>query len=66
MTPKEVKTFTTNCSALIEHAKMYGIPREESHFVIDKMMSYRLKYIKENPEKLQLAKKIDKECILFI
>jgi hypothetical protein len=65
MTPKEVKTFTNNCSDLIEHARMYGIPREESHFVIDKMMSYRLKYIKENPEKLQLAKKIDKEGILF-
>jgi len=65
MTPKEVKTFTNNCSDLIEHARMYGIPRESSHFVIDKMMSYRLKYIKENPEKLQLAKKIDKEGILF-
>ena len=65
MTPKEVKTFTNNCSALIEHAKMYGIPREESQFVIVKMMAWRLKYIKENPEKLQLAKKIDKEGILF-
>jgi hypothetical protein len=65
MTPKEVKTFTTNCSALIEHARVYGIPRESSHFVIDKMMAYRLKYISENPEKLQLAKKIDKKGILF-
>jgi hypothetical protein len=65
MNTKEIKIFTNNCSALIEHAKMYGIPREESHFVIDKMMSYRLKYINENPEKLQLAKKIDKEGILF-
>ena len=65
MTPKEVKTFTTNCSALIEHARMYGIPREESQFVTDKMMAWRLKYIKENPEKLELAKKIDKKGILF-
>jgi hypothetical protein len=65
MNTKEVKIFTNNCSALIEHARMYGIPRESSHFVIDKMMAYRLKYISENPEKLQLAKKIDKKGILF-
>lgn len=65
MTTQEVKVFTNNCSALIEHARMYGIPREESQFVTDKMMAYRLKYIKESPEKLQLAKKIDKEGILF-
>jgi hypothetical protein len=65
MTPKEIKTFTTNCKDLIEHARMYGIPREESQFVTDKMMAYRLKYIKENPEKLELAKKIDKKGILF-
>jgi len=65
MNTKEIKTFTNNCSALIEHARMYGVPREESQFVIDKMMAWRLKYIKENPEKLQLAKKIDKEGILF-
>lgn len=65
MTPKEIKTFTNNCSQLIEHARMYGIPREESQFVTDKMMAYRLKYIKETPEKLQLAKKIDKAGILF-
>lgn len=65
MTPKEIKTFTTKCSQLIEHARIYGIPREGSQFVTDKMMAYRLKYIKETPEKLQLAKKIDKAGILF-
>lgn len=65
MTPKEIKTFTNNCSDLIKHAKMYGVPRESSHFLLDKMMSWRLKYIKESAEKLQLAKKIDKEGILF-
>jgi hypothetical protein len=65
MNTKEIKTFTTNCSALIEHARMYGLPREESQFVTDKMMAYRLKYIKENPEKLEIAKKIDKKGILF-
>jgi hypothetical protein len=65
MTPKEVKTFTSNCNALLDHANTYGIPREESQFVIDKMMAWRLKYIKENPEKLELAKKIDKKGILF-
>jgi hypothetical protein len=65
MNTKEVKIFTTNCSALIEHARMYGIPYETSQFVTDKMMAYRLKHIKENPEKLELAKKIDKKGILF-
>ena len=65
MNTQEIKTFTNNCTALIEHARIYGIPREESQFVSDKMMAYRLKYIKENPEKLQLAKKIDKKGILF-
>jgi hypothetical protein len=65
MNTKEVKTFTTNCKELIEHARMYGIPYETSQFVTDKMMAYRLKYISENPEKLQLAKKIDKKGILF-
>jgi hypothetical protein len=65
MNTKEVKIFTNNCTALIEHAKMYGIPYETSQFVTDKMMAYRLKYIKENPEKLELAKKIDKKGILF-
>ena len=65
MNTQEIKTFTTNCTALIEHARIYGIPREESQFVTDKLMAYRLKYIYENPEKLQLAKKIDKKGILF-
>ncbi len=65
MNTKEIKIFTNNCTALIEHARMYGIPRETSQFVIDKMMAYRLKHIKENPEKLELAKKIDKKGILF-
>jgi hypothetical protein len=65
MNTKEVKIFTNNCSALIEHARMYGIPYETSQFVTDKLMAYRLKYIKENPEKLELAKKIDKKGILF-
>ena len=65
MNTKEIKIFTNNCSALIEHARMYGIPYETSQFVTDKMMAYRLKYIKENPEKLELAKKIDKKGILF-
>ena len=65
MNTQEIKTFTTNCTALIEHARIYGIPREESQFVTDKLMAYRLKYIKQNPEKLQLAKKIDKKGILF-
>ena len=65
MNTQEIKTFTTNCTALIEHARIYGIPYETSQFVTDKMMAYRLKYIKENPEKLQLAKKIDKKGILF-
>lgn len=65
MNTQEIKTFTNNCSALIEHARIYGIPREESQFVTDKLMAYRLKYIRQNPEKLQLAKKIDKKGILF-
>lgn len=65
MNTQEIKTFTNNCSALIEHARIYGIPREESQFVTDKLMAYRLKYIRQNPEKLQLAKKIDKKNILF-
>ena len=65
MTPKEVKTFTNNCNAWLDHANTYGIPYETSQFVTDKLMAYRLKYIKENPEKLQLAKKIDKKGILF-
>lgn len=65
MTNKEVKTFTSNCSQLIDHAKKYGIPHEESQCIITKIMSYRLKFIKLSPEKLQLAKDIDKENILF-
>jgi hypothetical protein len=65
MNTQEIKTFTTNCTALIEHARIYGIPREKSQFVTDKLMAYRLKYIKQSPEKLQLAKKIDKKGILF-
>jgi hypothetical protein len=65
MNTQEIKTFTTNCTALIEHARIYGMPYETSQIVTDKMMAYRLKYIKENPEKLQLAKKIDKKGILF-
>jgi hypothetical protein len=65
MNTQEIKIFTNNCSALIEHARIYGIPREESQLVTDKLMAYRLKYIKQSPEKLQLAKKIDKKGILF-
>ena len=65
LTAKEKKVFTTNCNALIEHTRLYGIPRNETHFVMDKMMFYRLNSIKERPELLELAKKLDKKGVLF-
>jgi hypothetical protein len=65
MTTKEKSTFKKNVLELIEHVRLYGVPKEESTFVIDKMMFFRMRAIKNDPEKLELANKLDKNGILF-
>lgn len=65
LTKGEMKVFRKNLNELIEHVRLYGIPNDGTHFVIDKMMFYRLNGIKNRPEFLELAKKLDKYNILF-
>ena len=65
LTPSEVKTFTSRFNELLEHVRLFGIPRDRKHFVIDKMMFYRLNSIKNRPELLSIAQKLDKQGILF-
>jgi hypothetical protein len=65
LTKREIQVFKANCTDLLEHTRLYGIPKESSRFVIDKMMYYRLKSIKARPELLVIAKELDKQGILF-
>ena len=65
LTKREIQVFKTNCNQLLEHTRLYGIPKESSHFVMDKMMFYRLRGIKRRPELLVIAKELDKQGILF-
>lgn len=65
MNIKEKRLFKQSVLELLEHTRLYGIPSENTHFVIDRMMFYRLNAIKANPEKLEIAFKLDKNGILF-
>lgn len=65
LTKKEIKTFTTKCNELLDWVKLYGLPSAESCFVMEIMMSARLRSIKQRPELLNIAKRIDKGGVLF-
>lgn len=65
LTKREIQVFKAKCTDLLEHTRLYGIPKESSQFVMDKMMYYRLTSIKARPELLVIAKELDKKGILF-
>lgn len=65
LTAGEKKTFAKNCNELIEYVRLYGLPSSESCFVIEIMMAARLRSIRQRPELLSEAKKLDKKGIIF-
>lgn len=65
LTSKEIKTFTNNCNELIDYVKTYGLPLESSILIPEFQLACRMRSIKNRPELLIIAKKLDTNRIVF-